>query len=334
MNGFFDSVIFAVIILLVGFVFLVKGADFFVEGSSGIAKKFKVPAVIIGLTVVAMGTSLPEAAVSITASISGNNSLAISNAVGSNIFNMMAVIGCCAVISPIMVSSETRKRDIPFSIVCALLLLVFGYLGMVLGRLDGLMFFAIFIIYIVYLVWLAMKNRKTTEGQEVAPAAEEAPKDEEGQQPQEKIAIWKCLLFIVVGAAGIVLGGNWVVDGASTIATAAGMSQTLVGLTIVSIGTSLPELVTSIVAARKKQVDMALGNAIGSNIFNIMMVSGLAAAISPIGFIMENIFDIIVLIIFSIIVWVFAKTKNKITRWEGVLMLLLYVEYVIYICIR
>ncbi len=242
----------AVLFLVLGFVFLVKGADIFVEGSSSIAKRLHVPSIIIGLTIVAMGTSLPETAVSVTASIAGNNELAVSNAVGSNIFNLMVVIGFCAVMTPVAVQKDVLKS----------------------------------------------------------------------------------IFFIVAGAAGIALGGDVVVNSASNIATKFGMSQTLVGLTIVSIGTSLPELVTSIVAARKNEVDMALGNAIGSNIFNILMVLGIASAISPIAFLTENLVDIAILMVFSILVWIFAWTKRKLTKPEGAVMLLLYAAYVVYICMR
>lgn len=317
------------IFLLVGFVLLVKGADFFVEGSSSIAKRFRVPSIIIGLTIVAMGTSLPETAVSVTASLAGNNELAISNAIGSNIFNLMVVIGFCAIMTPVAVQKETLKRDFPFSVACAVLLLILGAIGpMTLGHIDGIVFIILFTVFILFMVRSALKASK-----EAKAAAVEAAKAE-GEEEIKMIPIPLSILFIIGGGVGIAFGGDMVVESASRIATTFGMSQTLVGLTIVSIGTSLPELVTSIVAARKKEVDMALGNAIGSNIFNILMVLGIASAISPVAFIMENIIDIVILVVFSVMVWAFAWSKKKINRIEGIFMLVLYAAYAVYIVIR
>lgn len=315
----------AVVFLVVGFVLLIKGADSFVEGSSGIARRFHVPAIIIGLTIVAMGTSLPETAVSVTASVSGNNALAVSNAVGSNIFNLMMVIGVCALLTPVAVKKETVWRDIPFSVLCAILLLVLGYLGgMTLGHLDGVILIVLFAGFIIFMVSKALAAGK-------AGNTADAESETEGGKD---LSVALCLLYIVLGGAGIALGGDVVVKSASNIAMSFGMSQTLVGLTIVSVGTSLPELVTSIVAARKNEIDMALGNAIGSNIFNILMVLGIASAISPIAFLMENIIDIVVLLAFSLLVWLFAATKKRIGRLEGLLMVALYAGYIVYACIR
>ena len=321
-------IVFVVALLVVGFVFLIKGADFFVEGSSSVAKRFKVPSLIIGLTVVAMGTSLPETAVSVTASLAGNNELAISNAVGSNIFNMMVVIGVCASMCPILVEKETVRRDIPFSAICAILLLGFGLCGladasgMVLGRVDGIILLILFIVYIVVLVKNALGARNSAA----------AGQNEEGEI--RLLSVPRSLIYIVCGGAAIAVGGDLTVDTASRIAGDRGMSQTLIGLTIVSIGTSLPELVTSIVAARKNEVGMALGNAIGSNVFNILMVLGIASAISPIAFITENVIDIAILLVFTMIVWLFSATKGKLSRSEGQAMLLFYVAYAVYIFVR
>ncbi|MDD6490896.1 MAG: calcium/sodium antiporter [Firmicutes bacterium] len=316
----------AIIFLAAGFFFLVKGADIFVEGSSSIAKKFHVPSIIIGLTIVAMGTSLPEAAVSVTASLANQNTLAVSNVVGSNIFNLMVVIGMCAVLTPVAVQRETLKRDFPFSVICAILLLILGWLGpMQLGHGDGVILLILFALFLGYMIKSALQANR--EGKKSGEEAKEA-------EDMKIMPLPKSLLFIVVGAVGIILGGDVVVNSASNIATRLGMSETLVGLTIVSIGTSLPELVTSVVAARKHEVDMALGNAIGSNIFNILMVLGIAGAISPIAFLMENIIDIVVLLVFSLIVWIFAWTKQKLNKGEGAVMLLLYAAFMVYICIR
>ena len=317
----------AILFLVIGFVFLVKGADIFVEGSSSIAKKFKVPSIIIGLTIVAMGTSLPEAAVSVTASIANKNALAVSNVIGSNIFNLMMVIGVCAIMTPVAVNKATLKRDFPFSVICAILLLVLGLIGpMSLGHADGVIFLILFAGFIGLMICSALKAIK--EGNAVASEEIEAAEE------IKIMPVWKSLLFIVIGAVGIVIGGDVVVDSASNIAAKFGMSQTLIGLTIVAVGTSLPELVTSIVAARKNEVDMALGNAIGSNVFNILFVLGVAGAISPMAFLTENVIDIVILLVFSLIVWLFAWTKKEIKRGEGLIMVLLYVLYVVYICMR
>lgn len=309
--------LWSVVLLVVGFVLLIKGADFFVEGSSSVAKMLKVPSIIIGLTIVAMGTSLPECAVSMTASMTNNNALAVSNAVGSNIFNLMVVCGFCALFNPLAVEKSTLKKEFPFSMICAILLLVCGYIAMELGRVDGLILLVVFVCFLVWMVKSALKARANA-----------------GDEEYEVLPVWKCIVFIVGGIIAIKFGGDFVVDGASTIAAKMGLSQNLIGLTIVACGTSLPELVTSVVAARKNELDMALGNVIGSNIFNILFVLGIAASISPIAFITENIIDIAILIAMSVLVWIFAWTKQKLDKTEGVVMLLLYAVYLVYICVR
>ena len=323
----------AVILLLaVGFAFLVKGADFFVEGSSSIAKKLKVPPIIIGLTIVAMGTSLPETAVSVTASLVQNNELAVSNVAGSNIFNLMFVIGVCSILTPIMVQKATVVRDIPLSLGCALFLLVLGIsglgdkTGMTLGHADGVIFLIVFAGYIFTMVRSAMKARAAGQKVEIEGVEE--------CDNMKELSYGKSILFLIVGAAAIAFGGDLTVDTASRIAIELGMSQTLVGLTIVSIGTSLPELVTSVVAARKNEVDMAVGNAVGSNIFNILMVLGISSAISPVALIRENIIDIVLLMVFSVMVWIFAGTRKKIERKEGIIMVVVYLVYCAYIIAR
>ena len=309
--------IWSLVILVIGFVLLIKGADFFVEGSSSVAKRLRVPSIIIGLTIVAMGTSLPECAVSVTASLANQNALAVSNVIGSNIFNLMVVCGSCALFSPLAVQKNTLKKEFPFSILCALFLLGLGFMGMTLGRGDGIIFLLIFVCFLFSMVKSALKARTVSEEDDI-----------------ELLPVWRCLLYIVGGAVAIKFGGDFVVDGASVIASKLGMSQNLIGLTVVALGTSLPELVTSIVAARKNEVDMALGNVIGSNIFNILFVLGIAAGISPIAFIMENVTDIIILILMSAMVWIFGWTKQKIGRAEGVAMLLIYAIYMGYIIVR
>lgn len=314
------EMLWSVVILVAGFVLLIKGADFFVEGSSSVAKRLQIPSIIIGLTIVAMGTSLPECAVSVTASLSGQNALAVSNVVGSNIFNLMVVCGSCAVFSPLMIQKETLKKEFPFSIACAALLLVIGYIGMTVGRMDGIILSVLFVTYIVSMVMTALKARSNGAKQE--------------EEEYKIIPVWQSIVYIVGGMIAIKFGGDFVVDGAVVIATGFGLSENLIGLTIVALGTSLPELVTSVVAAKKNEVDMALGNVIGSNVFNVLFVLGIAASISPIAFIMENVIDIIILLAMSAFVWVLGWTKQRIDRREGIAMLAIYAVYLVYICMR
>ena len=274
---------------------------------------------IIGLTIVAMGTSLPECAVSVTASLCNNNALAVSNVVGSNIFNLMVVCGVCTLFVPLAVSADTLKKEFPFSILCAILLVIFGKVGMLLGRADGIIFLVLFAAYLGWMIKSALSARNSTLSVEIA---------EETDDEIKILPVWQCIVYIIGGAVAIKFGGDFVVNGASTIASSLGLSQNL------ALGTSLPELVTSIVAAKKDEVDMALGNVIGSNIFNILLVLGIAGAISPVIFISENIIDIVILIIMSAVVWAFAWSKKKLVRWHGVVMLVSYVVYLAYICIR
>ncbi|MCR5098683.1 MAG: calcium/sodium antiporter [Lachnospiraceae bacterium] len=313
-----------IIFLLIGFVLLIKGADFFVDGASAVAQKLKVPSLIIGLTIVAMGTSLPELAVSVTASISGNNALSVSNVVGSNLFNLMVVLGLSAVLTPIAVSDDTLKKDYPFSVACAIGLLVMGAIGMELGHVDGIILLVVFVGFIIFQVRAGLKHRR-----EVL-AAGETEEDEEIKDIPALLAV----VYIVGGAVAIKFGGDFVVNSAVDIATAFGLSQTLIGLTIVALGTSLPELVTSVVAAKKGELDMAVGNVVGSNIFNILMILGVASAISPITFLMENVIDIAILLVFSLITYLFCRTSKLLGKKEGAGMLVLYAAYMVYICLR
>lgn len=306
------------LLLLVGFVLLIKGADFFVEGSSSVAKMLKVPPLIIGMTIVAMGTSLPECAVSISGALAGNTGVAVGNAVGSNIFNLMMVTGLCAIICVVPVGKNVLIREFPCSILVAIVLLVMGYLGMTLGHVDGIILCVLFVAFLLWMIFSAIQSRKQQE-----------------EEVDDKILpVWKCIIYIVGGIVAIKFGGDFVVDSATKIAKNFGMSQNLIGLTIVAFGTSLPELVTSVVAAKKGEVEMAMGNVIGSNIFNILLVLGVAAAISPMKFNMENIIDIVVLVVMSIIVWGFAWFGKSIKRFEGAIMVFLYAGYMVYICMR
>ena len=307
------------IYLIVGFVLLIKGADFFVEGSSSVAKKLRVPSIIIGMTIVAMGTSLPETSVSVSASIAAKNDLAISNVIGSNIFNLMVVCGICAVLCPLTVDGTTLKRDFPFSIVMAGLLMALGGIDGVVGRFDGILFLVLFVVFLLIMIYSAKKSRDNS-----APEADE----------YKIMPVWKCILYMVGGIAAIAAGGEMVVEGASDIARAFGMSENLIGMTIVALGTSLPELVTSVVAARKNELDMALGNVIGSNIFNILFVLGIASAISPVSYTNENLIDSAVLIVMSMIVLIFCLPIKRLIRWNGAAMLALYAGYTAYIFTR
>lgn len=309
------------VILVVGFVLLIKGADFFVDGSSSVAKKLKVPALIIGMTIVAMGTSLPETSVSVSASIAGKNDLAISNVVGSNIFNLMVVVGVCALLCPIAVGMDTIKRDMPFSMAVAGLLAVVGGIGWATGRVDGIILLVLFAAFLYLMVNSALRARSA--------AGESSDEDEYKILPG-----WKCALYMAGGIAAIALGGKMVVDSASDIARAFGMSDNLIGMTIVALGTSLPELVTSIVAARKNEVDMALGNVVGSNVFNILFVLGIAATISPVAYTSENLIDTIGLIAMSALVLALCARKKQLVRWNGALMLALYAGFTAYIFVR
>ena len=334
MEKFINNAPFALVLvcLIIGFVLLIKGADFFVEGSSSVAKRLHVPSIIIGLTIVAMGTSLPETAVSVSASITGNNELAVSNVVGSNIFNLMVVIGVCAMIATVNVAKETIKRDIPFSLICAGLLLILGILGvgdksgMMLGHFDGVIFIGAFAGYIFYMIKIALKASKEGKKVEIEGGSDEDIK---------LISVPLSILFIIGGAAAIAVGGDITVDAASRIASDLGMSQTLIGLTIVAIGTSLPELVTSIVASKKGENDMALGNVIGSNIFNLLLVLGVAGTVSPIHLPnMESVIDCVILLVVSLLVFFIIKRTSIVGKKTGALMVLIYVVYTIYIFYR
>ncbi len=319
------SIISPYVLLIVGFVCLIKGADLFVDGSSSVAKLLKVPSIIIGLTVVAFGTSMPEASVSISSAIAGANELAVSNVVGSNIFNLLVVLGASALIMPVCVGKDSVKKEIPFSILCTVALLGALLLGknaegFTLGWIAGLILLALFAFYMYWQISAALKARR-------AGAAEE---EDDGK----KISLPKSLIFIVIGIAAIILGGNWVVSGATSIAYKFGMSETLVGMTIVAVGTSLPELVTSMVAAKKGESDIALGNVIGSNIFNVIFILGFSCLVSPITVGTEAIIDTIFAIVVTAVGLVFSATKLKFQRWEGGVFVATYVVYLTYMILR
>ena len=312
------------IYLIVGFVLLIKGADWFVDGASAVAKLLKVPSVVIGLTIVAMGTSAPEAAVSITAGLKGSNEIAISNVIGSNLFNLLMVIGICAAIKAFSTDMEILKRDMPVNIGATLLMFLFLLNG-TLSRLEGAILLAALLIYLTVVVRSALKNRKGNM--------------ETQEEPKEKqLTIPMIILCILVGLAAIVWGGDLVVDNAQRIALSFGMSPMLVGLTIVAMGTSLPELVTSIVASRKGESGLALGNAVGSCLFNILFILGLSSVLSPItptgSGIVESITDTGILLGISILMLILSATGKKVSRVEGVIYVLLYAAYMAFAILR
>ena len=324
--------------LLFGFVLLVVGADIFVEGSSALAKSFKIPTIIIGLTVVAFGTSMPEASVSISAALEGKNDIAISNVIGSNIFNLLVVLGASALICPVKSNKSAIKKEIPFSIIVTVLMgvallcgvkLAEGMTGMeafwnaeyTLGLVGGIVFLLFFAFYMYWQIGGAIKARKSGQA-------------EEEDANEKKFPLSMSVEMIVLGLVGIIFGGNYVVDNACIIAEKLGMSEQFIGLTIVAVGTSLPELVTSIVAARKGESDIALGNVIGSNVFNIVFILGASAVLAPMTVDILSIVDIIVLLAVSVLSLIFAKTQNRFSRWEGASMLGIYVIYFVYILLR
>lgn len=300
------------VLLVIGFVLLMKGADWFVDGASKIADKFGIPHIVIGLTIVAFGTSAPEAAVSISAALKGSVDLAISNVLGSNIMNVLLILGLSSIIYPLAVKKSAIKFDIPFVFAVSILMLVCGAIDGTVGRIDGLIFWALLIAYIVYMIRLTKKSQET--GEDFEPA-------------DENDKIWKLLLLIIVGGVMIVAGSNVTVDAASNIAEEFGMDERLIGLTIVAFGTSLPELVTSCIAAKKKETDIAIGNIVGSNLFNILFVLGTSAVITPVTYKAEFIFDNVVAVLVMVVLWLFVFRKQKLSRAGGIAMLVMYAAY-------
>ncbi|MGD9304434.1 MAG: calcium/sodium antiporter [Desulfobacterales bacterium] len=311
------------IFFIIGFIFLIKGADFLVDGASSIARRLNISDLVIGLTVVAFGTSTPELFVNIIASFRGNTDIAIGNVIGSNIANVFLILGVASVIYPLAVTKGTVFKEIPFSLLAAIVLFVAANDQLLDGsqlseltRIDGLVFLSFFIIFIYYTSSIAAR----IEGMEEHVGAKQHG--------------WPLsFLYIILGLIGLTLGGKWIVDGAVALATKFGMSESLVGLTIVAVGTSLPELATSAVAAYKRNADIAVGNVVGSNIFNIFFVLGISAIIKPLPFQMKNNLDIGVVIFSSLLLFLFMFTgkKRSLDRWEGLLFLLCYVSYIFYL---
>ncbi|MEG0856292.1 MAG: calcium/sodium antiporter [Terrisporobacter sp.] len=312
------------LLLIIGFLFLIKGADLFVEGAASIARKFNVPAMVIGLTIVAMGTSAPEAAVSITSSLAGQNDMSVANVVGSNFFNILVVLGVSSIITKLPVQNNTIKKDGPFLLLVSGLLLLFGF-NLNISRIEGFIFLAVF----AYFLFSTVKSSKNTTLNNVDEAAIsiDVEIDEQASMP-------KTILLSVIGIVGIVIGGDMVVDSATSIATSFGMSANLVGLTIVAVGTSLPEFVTSIVAIKKGETEIAIGNVIGSNVFNILLVLGLATTIKPITISMLALTDITFMVAITILLYLFMKKDNSLVKKHGIILVAIYIAYMSYTIMR
>lgn len=302
------------LLLLIGFVLLIKGADFFIDGSSSLARIMKVPSVIIGLTIVAMGTSAPEASVSVNAALAGSNDIAISNVIGSNLFNGLVVVGVCAFMAGFKTNPEILKRDMPLNIIVTAILCIM-LLDRHINHIEGIILLISMAVYIAVMVISALKNRETADECKI-------------------LSLPKSLIFIIGGLIAVIFGGTLVVDNACLIAKDFGVSENFIGLTIIAIGTSLPELVTSITATRKGDSGLALGNAIGSNLFNILFILGMSATICPLNVLSESIIDCIILLVSAVILYVFARTKKTMNRWEGIVCVFLYVGYTAYLLIR
>ncbi|MBO4389402.1 MAG: calcium/sodium antiporter [Lachnospiraceae bacterium] len=302
------------ILLAAGFVLLVKGADFFVDGTSSIAKKFGIPELIIGLTIVAMGTSAPEAAVSITGALSGSAEISVGNVVGSNIMNILVILGLASAIVPIAVERSTIRYEIPFMIAISVLFFLLGIDGNI-GRIDGMVLWFAFILYFVYLFYMS-KVQKDSEDEDIPD-----------------YPLWKASVFTALGLLFIICGSNFAIQGASELARYFGLSERLIGLTIVALGTSLPEMFTSVTAARRGNADIAIGNIVGSNIFNILFVLGTSALIIPVPFAAAFRVDAVIAILAAVLLWLLSVRYKNIGRIGGIIMLVGYVGYFVYLLI-
>ena len=306
-------IIVQIVLLVAGFIMLIKGADWFVDGTSGIARKIGIPQLVVGLTIVAMGTSAPEAAVSITAALKNNTGIAIGNVVGSNILNILIILGITAVITSVAIQKSTLKIEIPFMTLVTIVLIIMGLSGGSISRLEGAILWIFFLIYLAYLFALARNNKEKNEKVEKST--------------------WKLIISGIVGIVIVVLGSNLTVDSATELAKMAGISDRFIGLTIVALGTSLPELVTSVTAARKGNADIAIGNIVGSNIFNILFVIGTTALITPVPYAKSFIADGIIAALAGVLLWSAVFKKMELRRFWGIVMLLCYGAYFIYLVI-
>lgn len=312
----------AILLLVIGFALLIWGADFFVDGASRVAARLKIPQIVIGLTIVAFGTSAPEAAVSISAGLKGSADLAVSNVVGSNILNIGIILGISALITPLAVQKGTRKFEMPYVMIITIILMLLGMFDGKLGWVDGLILWAGMILFLVYLLNVAKKGKAEAQ-------------DEEQDEKKKKAPLIWLIVKIIIGGVAIVFGSDFAVDGATAIATSVGWSERLIGLTIVSLGTSLPELVTSVIAAIKKNADIAIGNIVGSNIFNILFVLGTTALITPVAYTEAFIIDNIVAFVIAALLLVLVLNKDcKLKRVGGGILLASYVIYFVYLMIN
>lgn len=301
------------ILLLIGFLLLIKGADYFVDSASAIARKFHIPSMIIGLTIVSIGTSLPELSVSLTSALIGKNDLAVANVVGSNIFNMLMGLGVTSIISKLPIEKNTIENDIPFLNIIGSILLIM-MLNLTLNRFEGILLIGLLIGFLFYIIKPVLNNKEESN--------------------EESKLSFKTILLGILGVVGIILGGDMVVDSASNIAKMFGMSQNLIGLTVVALGTSLPEFVTSVIAGIKGENEIAVGNIIGSNIFNILMILGISSIISPIVISFISVIDIMFMIAIGILLYVFVVKSKTLKRYQGIVFVFLYIGYISYTIFR
>lgn len=314
------NMVWQIALLIIGFVMLIKGADWFVDGAAGIADKLHIPQLIIGLTIVAMGTSAPEAAISISASVQGSADIAVGNILGSNILNILIILGITSVITPLAVQKSTVKYEIPFVIIISVIFGLIGLFDNSIGFIDGILLWVLFIAYIAYLFIMTKKGKIQ---------ADESDDEDNGKKPKK---VWQLILFGIIGIALVVFGSNITVNAATEIATMFGMSERFIGLTIVALGTSLPELVTSITAALKKNADIAIGNIVGSNIFNILFVIGTSAMITPVAYQNQFLVDSIFCVATAMLLLLLVLNKDKkLKRCGGILMLICYAGYFVYL---
>lgn len=307
------EIVLNIVLLVVGFAMLVKGADWFVDGAAGIAEKFGIPQLVVGLTIVAMGTSAPEAAVSITAALKGTADIAVGNVVGSNILNILIILGLTGFITNVAVQKSTLFCEIPYMLGITVVLLFMGMHGGSINLVEGIILWVLFIIYLAYLFVMAKKGKQSAD------------------ESKESRPVWKLLIAAIVGGVVVVWGSNITVDSATALAEIIGLSEKFIGLTIVALGTSLPELVTSVTAAKKGNADIAIGNIVGSNIFNILFVLGTSALIIPITFEPSFVIDSIIAVAAGVLLWISTIKSKKLTRPWGIVMLVCYAAYFVYL---
>ena len=326
-NGVWQNILF-ILFVVIGFVLLIKGADIFVNSASNIARAFKMPSIIIGMTIVAFGTSAPEASVSITSALSGSSDISVGNIVGSNMFNLLVVLGTSAIFTPVLLDRKVVKTDVLFMTISTVLLLIFGLFftttgNFMLVRVECIIMFALIIAYVA---WSVIKVLKQNKSEKQAPVTTPT----ENKKPNIILSI----VFLVIGLLGIVAGGDFVVFGAKNLTISMGVSEALVGLTIVAVGTSLPELITSLVAIKKRENEIALGNVIGSNLFNILFILGMSGTIKPLNIATNIIIDIVILTIFTVAFLIYCWKNKNINRVAGIVMVSTYAVYLGYIILR